>query len=75
MGTWNKCMYVHVCVQNSCGNSRGVGWRGHFSGRKKKIPRREGASVKFPLWWAYPWIFSGTTHFKFLLDNFCGRGR
>ena len=39
-------------VQNSSGNSGGVG--GYFSSQKLEIlGRRGGAYVKFPLWWGY----------------------
>ena len=38
-------------VQNSSGNSRGVG--GYFSGQKLEIPGRRGAYMKFPPWWGY----------------------
>ena len=41
-------------VQNSSGNSKGVGG-GYFSGQKLEITgrRRGGAYVKFPPWWGY----------------------
>ena len=40
-------------VQNSSGNSGGVG--GYFSGPKMEIPGRRGGGVyvKFPPWWGY----------------------
>ena len=39
-------------VQNSSGNSGGVG--GYFTGQKMEIPGRGGgAYVKFPPWWGY----------------------
>ena len=38
-------------VQNSSGNSRGVG--GYFSGQKLEILARRGGYMKFSPWWGY----------------------
>ena len=38
-------------VQNSSGNSGGVG--AYSSGQKLEILGRRGAYIKFPLWWGY----------------------
>ena len=45
-------------VQNSNGNSEGVG--GYFSGQNMKIPRRRRGLRKIPSMVGV-WIFSGTT--------------
>ena len=37
-------------VQNSNGNSEGVGGGGLFSGQNMEISRRRGVYVKFPPW-------------------------
>ena len=46
-------------VQNSNGNSEGVG--GYFSGQNMEIPRRRGGLREIPSMVGV-WIFSGTTH-------------
>ena len=48
-------------VQNSSGNSGGVGWGGYFSGQKMEIPGRRGGLREIPSVVGV-WIFSGTTH-------------
>ena len=47
-------------VQNSSGNSEGVG--GYFSGQKMEIPGRRGGLREIPSVVGV-WIFSGTTQF------------
>ena len=49
-------------VQNSSGNSGGVG--GYFSARKMEIPRRRGAYMKFPLWWGYGYFLELHIEYK-----------
>ena len=50
-------------VQNSAGNSGGVGGGGYFSGQKMEIPGRRGASVNslrgggMDIFWNYTFIF------------------
>ena len=51
-------------VQNSSGNSGGVG--GYFSGQKMEIPRRRGGLRESPSVVGI-WIFSGTTHCHLLI--------
>ena len=57
-------------VQNSSGNSGGVGGGGvvYFSGQKLKIPERRGGLREIPSIVGV-WIFSGTTHWTELLSN------
>ena len=52
-------------VQNSSGNSEGVG--GYFSGKKMEILGRRGGLREIPSVVGV-WIFSGTTHFVYLLS-------
>ena len=49
-------------VQNSSGNSGGVGGS-YFSGQKMEILRRRGALREIPSMVGV-WIFSGTTRYK-----------
>ena len=49
-------------VQNSGGNSRGLGGGGYFSGQKMEIPRRRGGGLREIPSMVRVWIFSGTTH-------------
>ena len=59
MGFTQHFNYTSELIQNSSGNSEGVG--GYFTGQKMEIPGRRGAYMKFPPWWG----MEGTTHLTF----------